>query len=186
MDAADLDLVLVATCTADELVPHTSALLAAELGATRAGAIDIGAACTGFVSALSLAAGVVESRRADRVLVVWAEILGPTAIAIARRLGRAATDLEVDVPFEALTAALAIPPRKALEALRRLHHHRLIEYYEAAANIAVSGWAPSMPGRLAVTLSGYARNAYGDLEPDPPAPPMFQPGRRRRDVLVGR
>jgi hypothetical protein len=104
--------------------------------------------------------------RGDYVEVVWAEILGPTAVAIVRRLGRAATDLEVDVPFEALTAALAIPPRKALDALRRLHHHGLIEFYEAAANIAVSGWAPSMPGRVAVTLSGYTRHAYGELESD--------------------
>jgi hypothetical protein len=122
--------------------------------------------------------------RGDYVEVVWAEILGPTAVAIVRRLGRAATDLGVDVRFEALTAALAIPPRKALDALRRLHHHRLIEFYEAAANIAVSGWAPSMPGRVAVTLSGYARHAYGDLESDTPDPPVFQPGRRRGDVLA--
>jgi hypothetical protein len=121
--------------------------------------------------------------RGDYVEVVWAEILGPTAIAIARRLGRAATELEVDVPFEVLTAALAIPPRKALDALRRLHHHGLIEFYEAAANIAVSGWAPSMPRRVAVTLTSYTRHAYGDLEPDTPHPPVSQP-RHRGDVVA--
>jgi hypothetical protein len=121
--------------------------------------------------------------RGDYVEVVWAEILGPTAIAIARRLGRAATELEVDVPFEAITAALAIPPRKAIDALRRLHHHGLIEFYEAAAAIAVSGWAPSMPGRVAVTLTGYTRHAYGDLEADTADPPVSQP-RHRGDVVA--
>jgi hypothetical protein len=124
--------------------------------------------------------------RGDYVEVVWAEILGPTAVAIARRLGRAAIDVEVDVPSEAITAASAIPPRRTLDALRRLHHHGLIEFYEAAANIAVSGWAPSMPGRVAVTLSGYARHAYGDLEPDTFDAAVSQPGCRRGNVLAPR
>ena len=46
-----------------------------ELGATRAGAIDVGAACTGFLSALSLATAQIESRRAENVLVVGADLL---------------------------------------------------------------------------------------------------------------
>ena len=103
--------------------------------------------------------------------------------AIARRLGRAAADLEVDVPFEAISASLAIPPRKAIDALRRLHHYGLIEFYEARANIAMSGWAPSVPGRVAVTLSAYARHAYGDLEADT-FDSAVSPSRKRPDVLV--
>ena len=74
--AADsLDLVLLATSSQDQLLPNGSPVLAAKLGATRAGTIDIGAACTGFVSALALAAGQIESGRAERVLVVGAEIM---------------------------------------------------------------------------------------------------------------
>ena len=72
---AELDLILVATMAADELTPNAAPLVAEELGAARAGAIDIGAACTGFVSALALAAAQIESHRADNVLVVGADLL---------------------------------------------------------------------------------------------------------------
>ncbi len=75
VDAADLDLILVATCSSDEIIPHTAPLLANELGAVKAGALDVGAACSGWVSALALAAAMLESGRAERVLVVGAEML---------------------------------------------------------------------------------------------------------------
>jgi 3-oxoacyl-[acyl-carrier-protein] synthase-3 len=72
--AADIDLVLVATMTPDELTPNTAPLLAHALG-LGVGAYDVGAACTGWLSALSAGAAQVETGRADRVLVVGAEIL---------------------------------------------------------------------------------------------------------------
>jgi 3-oxoacyl-[acyl-carrier-protein] synthase-3 len=75
LQATSLDLVLVATTTQDKVLPNAAPLVAAELGAGPVGAIDIGAACTGFVSALALAAGYVEAGRAERVLVVGAEIM---------------------------------------------------------------------------------------------------------------
>jgi 3-oxoacyl-[acyl-carrier-protein] synthase III len=73
--AEDIDLVLVATVSSDELLPNTAPLVAKDLGAVRAGAMDIGAACTGFLSALQLAAAQVEGGRCDNVLVVGAEVL---------------------------------------------------------------------------------------------------------------
>ena len=73
--AEDVDLVLVATVAADELLPNAAPLVARELGATRAGAMDVGAACTGFLSALSLAAAQVEGGRSENVLVIGAEVL---------------------------------------------------------------------------------------------------------------
>jgi 3-oxoacyl-[acyl-carrier-protein] synthase-3 len=75
VEAGDLDLVLVATMLPDELTPNAAPLVAHELGATRAGALDVGAACTGFLSALALASAQVETRRADRVLVIGADLL---------------------------------------------------------------------------------------------------------------
>ena len=48
---------------------------ALDLGADRAGAMDVGAACTGFLSALSLAAAQIESGRCRTVLVIGAEVL---------------------------------------------------------------------------------------------------------------
>ena len=71
----DIDLVLVATMSQDEITPNTAPLVAHELGAERAGAMDIGAACSGFLAALRLAAGQIETGRADRILVIGAEAL---------------------------------------------------------------------------------------------------------------
>lgn len=47
VDAAELDLVAVATSSADEITPNAAPLVAGLIGATRAGAFDVGAACTG-------------------------------------------------------------------------------------------------------------------------------------------
>jgi 3-oxoacyl-[acyl-carrier-protein] synthase-3 len=73
--AADLDLILVATISNDDLTPAAAPRVAAELGAHRAGAIDVNAACTGFVSALSLACAQIESGRAGTVLVVGVDLM---------------------------------------------------------------------------------------------------------------
>jgi 3-oxoacyl-[acyl-carrier-protein] synthase-3 len=75
VSATDLDLILVATMSADELTPNAAPLVAEELGAKHAGAIDVGAACTGFLSALSLATAQIESGRAENVLVIGADLL---------------------------------------------------------------------------------------------------------------
>jgi 3-oxoacyl-[acyl-carrier-protein] synthase-3 len=73
--AADLDMVLVATTTADELLPNAAPLVAHQLGAVRAGAMDIGAACTGFLSALAVGSAQIEAGRARAVLVVGADFM---------------------------------------------------------------------------------------------------------------
>jgi 3-oxoacyl-[acyl-carrier-protein] synthase-3 len=75
VDPLDVDLVLVATMTPDEITPNAAPVVANALGAEHAGAVDIGAACTGWLAALRLAAGQVETGRADRVLVIGAELL---------------------------------------------------------------------------------------------------------------
>jgi 3-oxoacyl-[acyl-carrier-protein] synthase-3 len=75
IEADDLDLILVATMSADELTPNAAPLVAHELGAPRAGALDVGAACTGFLGALGLASAQIESGRAERVLVIGADVL---------------------------------------------------------------------------------------------------------------
>jgi 3-oxoacyl-[acyl-carrier-protein] synthase III len=75
LDPADVDLVLVATFTPDELQPHAAPQVAARVGTAGAGAIDVGAACTGFLSALSLARSQVEVGGARAALVVGAEIM---------------------------------------------------------------------------------------------------------------
>lgn len=75
VEAGELDMVLVATTTADELLPNAAPLVAHALGAERAGAFDIGAACTGFLSALAVGSAQIEAGRARAVLIVGADFM---------------------------------------------------------------------------------------------------------------
>ena len=75
VEAAALDTILFATFTPDALQPHSAPDLAARLGGSGATAIDVGAACSGFVAALAIAAGQIESGRARTVLVVGADAM---------------------------------------------------------------------------------------------------------------
>jgi 3-oxoacyl-[acyl-carrier-protein] synthase-3 len=75
IDPARLDLVIAATMTQDELSPNTAPLVAHAIGATHAGAYDVGAACTAFLSGLSIGAAQIESGRADWVLVLGADFI---------------------------------------------------------------------------------------------------------------
>jgi 3-oxoacyl-[acyl-carrier-protein] synthase-3 len=75
IDPAELDAVLVATTSADEITPNAAPYVATALGATKANAMDIGAACTAFVTALSVGTSLIESGRAETVLVVGADAL---------------------------------------------------------------------------------------------------------------
>ena len=71
----DLDAVVVATCSPDRLLPSQACDLQAILGAKNAAAFDVGAACTGFLYALNVAAGLVAAEQARHVLVVASEKL---------------------------------------------------------------------------------------------------------------
>jgi 3-oxoacyl-[acyl-carrier-protein] synthase III len=73
IDPSEVDLVLVATLTQDEVMPNAAPIVAHAIGADRAGAIDLGAACTGFLSGLSLGAAQIETGRAERVLLIGAD-----------------------------------------------------------------------------------------------------------------
>lgn len=72
--AADLDMILVATCTGDAPLPATACLVQHRLGATRAAACDIGAACCGFVYALAVGDAYVRTGM-RHVLVVGSEVM---------------------------------------------------------------------------------------------------------------
>lgn len=75
VEAANLDLVIVATLSQDEVTPNTAPIVAHNLGATRAGAFDVGAACTAFLTALAQGSANIESGRARYVLVVGADFV---------------------------------------------------------------------------------------------------------------
>ncbi|MCC5828129.1 MAG: ketoacyl-ACP synthase III [Phycisphaeraceae bacterium] len=74
----DLGMAIVATMSPQMLTPSTAARLVDQLGATPAGAVDIGAACSGFVYALNMAAGLIATGAMNNILVVGAEVLSQT------------------------------------------------------------------------------------------------------------
>ena len=72
--AAQLDLILVATCTGDSPLPSTASLIQHRLGAGKAAACDISAACCGFVYGLSVADAFVRTGH-KYVLVIGSEVM---------------------------------------------------------------------------------------------------------------
>ena len=72
---AEIDLILCATVTPDQILPSTGCLIQAELGADKAAAMDIVAACSGFLYGLALADAMIRGEQARYVLVIGAEIL---------------------------------------------------------------------------------------------------------------
>jgi len=73
--AADVDLVVVGTMTPDFACPQVAPMVAHRLGADRAGAFDVAAACTAWLSALSVAGATIEAGRAQCALVIGVDVL---------------------------------------------------------------------------------------------------------------
>jgi 3-oxoacyl-[acyl-carrier-protein] synthase-3 len=73
LEPQDVDLVVVATTTADQVFPSTACLLQARLGIHGPAAFDVQAVCTGFVYALSVADKFIKTGAATKALVVGAE-----------------------------------------------------------------------------------------------------------------
>jgi 3-oxoacyl-[acyl-carrier-protein] synthase-3 len=75
LEPDDIDLILLATLTPDYWMPSTAALVKEAIGNTRAPAMDVAAACSGFVYAYATAHAYVTSGLARHVLVIGAELL---------------------------------------------------------------------------------------------------------------
>ncbi|MFZ5853476.1 MAG: beta-ketoacyl-ACP synthase III [Chloroflexota bacterium] len=75
IDPDQIDLILVATLTPDYWMPSTAALVKEAVGNSRAAAMDVAAACSGFIYAVSVAQAYIASGMARHVLVVGAELL---------------------------------------------------------------------------------------------------------------
>jgi 3-oxoacyl-[acyl-carrier-protein] synthase-3 len=75
LDPGDIDLVIVATCSPDRLVPSAAAMAQAKMGMPRAAAVDLNAACSGFIFALATADQMIRTGSMDRILVIGAEKL---------------------------------------------------------------------------------------------------------------
>jgi 3-oxoacyl-[acyl-carrier-protein] synthase-3 len=75
IDPDDIDLILLATLTPDYWMPSTAALVKEAIGNTKAAAMDVAAACSGFVYAFATAQAYIASGLANHVLVIGAELL---------------------------------------------------------------------------------------------------------------
>jgi 3-oxoacyl-[acyl-carrier-protein] synthase-3 len=75
VDPADLDLIIVATLTPDHHFPSTAGFVQRNLGAKKAAAFDIEAACTGFIYALTVGDLFIRSGTYQKVLVIGGEVL---------------------------------------------------------------------------------------------------------------
>ena len=69
----EIDAIILSTATADRLLPSTAVDLQAELGATRAAAFDLSAACSGWIYAMTVAEGLMQSGVIETALVVGSE-----------------------------------------------------------------------------------------------------------------
>ena len=75
IEPTDIDLLLCATVTPDQILPSTGCIIQAELSATNAAAMDVVAACSGFLYGLSLANSMILTGQSRYALVIGAEIL---------------------------------------------------------------------------------------------------------------
>lgn len=72
---SDLDLIILSTSSPEHIFPATACLVQDRIGAVKAGAFDLLAACTGFVYAINLGAQAIKANGADNVLVIGSETL---------------------------------------------------------------------------------------------------------------
>lgn len=75
LQATDIDLIIMATCSPDRLIPSAGTMVQAKIGATRAAAMDLNAACSGFLFGLATADQMVRTGSMKRILVIGAEKL---------------------------------------------------------------------------------------------------------------
>ena len=75
VDPSEIDLILLATCSADYMLPSSASLVQSALGCSRAFAFDISAACSGFVYGLEMVRSFIALHHDAKALVVGAETL---------------------------------------------------------------------------------------------------------------
>jgi 3-oxoacyl-[acyl-carrier-protein] synthase-3 len=75
IDPSEIDTLICATVTPDQILPSTGCLIQAEIGANNAAAFDIAAACSGFLYGLTMANGLIRTGQSRRALVIGAEVL---------------------------------------------------------------------------------------------------------------
>jgi 3-oxoacyl-[acyl-carrier-protein] synthase-3 len=133
LDAKDLDMVILATCTPDTVIPSTAAACQLAIGASNAGVFDLNAGCTGFIYGLSVATSMIKAGDHRRILVIGAERItwflnwGHRETAVLFGDGAGAVVLEASEENVGLLSSKLTCDSTAAEALK-------IPYFGTAAN----------------------------------------------------
>ena len=124
--AGELDVIIVGTASPDRLLPSTAVDLQAALGATRAAAFDVSAACSSWLYGLIVAEGLMTNGSADTVLVVGTEKLS------------AITD------WTDRSTAVLFGDGAGAVVLKRSKHHKgiLSTYFRSDGTLAELLWRP--------------------------------------------
>jgi 3-oxoacyl-[acyl-carrier-protein] synthase-3 len=75
IDAAEIDIIVCATTTPDQIMPSTGALIQAQIGAVNAAGMDIFAACSGFIYGITMVESMIRTGQIRYALVIGAEVL---------------------------------------------------------------------------------------------------------------
>ena len=75
LTATDIDIIICATTTPDQIMPSTGALIQAQIGATNAAGMDVFAACSGFLYGLTIVESMIRTGQVRYALVIGAEVL---------------------------------------------------------------------------------------------------------------
>lgn len=75
LKATDLDLILFATVTPDHVMPNTACILQQKIGAVKAAALDISAACSGFIYGLTISDALIKCGQYKHILLLGSEVL---------------------------------------------------------------------------------------------------------------
>jgi len=75
LEAGDVDIIVCATTTPDQIMPSTGALIQAQIGAANAAAMDVFAACSGFLYGLTMVESMIRTGQIKHALVIGAEVL---------------------------------------------------------------------------------------------------------------
>ena len=75
LEPTDIDIIICATTTPDQIMPSTGALIQAQIGATNAAGMDVFAACSGFLYGLTMVESMIKTGQIKHALVIGAEVL---------------------------------------------------------------------------------------------------------------
>ncbi len=75
LTAEDIEIIICATTTPDQIMPSTGALIQAQIGATNAAGMDVFAACSGFLYGLTMVESMIKTGQIRYALVIGAEVL---------------------------------------------------------------------------------------------------------------